>query len=119
MQMYDLPDHPVIRNMEATEYPDGKTPDNPMCPVCYEEDCGIVYVNADHAIVGCSHCVSKVDSDTVPSYLRKSDVPVCPICGKECEAAYLDRNGAPEGCDNCISEKDSWQVEECFLISLL
>lgn len=29
----DIPDHPVIRNMEATGYPDGKEPDYPHCPV--------------------------------------------------------------------------------------
>lgn len=25
----DVPDHPVIRNMERTGYPDGKSPDTP------------------------------------------------------------------------------------------
>lgn len=35
--MYDIPDHPVIRNLEATGYPDGKEPDYPHCPFCGEE----------------------------------------------------------------------------------
>lgn len=30
---YDLPDHPVIQNMERTGYPDGKEPIFPICPV--------------------------------------------------------------------------------------
>ena len=34
---YDLPDHPVIQNMERTGYPDGKEPIFPICPVCGEE----------------------------------------------------------------------------------
>lgn len=34
---YDLPDHPVIQNMERTGYPDGKEPTFPICPVCGEE----------------------------------------------------------------------------------
>ena len=31
--MIDLPDHPVIRNMERTGYPDGVTPEEPHCPL--------------------------------------------------------------------------------------
>ena len=35
--MPGIPDHPVIRNMEATGYPDGKYPKYPRCPVCGRE----------------------------------------------------------------------------------
>ena len=34
--MFDVPDHPVIRNMEATGYPDGRGPR--LCGRCSE--CG-------------------------------------------------------------------------------
>ena len=34
---YDLPDHPVVQNMERTGYPDGKEPRCPRCPICGEE----------------------------------------------------------------------------------
>lgn len=35
--MPGIPDHPVIRNMKATGYPDGKEPQYPHCPVCGKE----------------------------------------------------------------------------------
>lgn len=33
----DIPDDPVIQNMERTGYPDGKEPRYPRCPCCGEE----------------------------------------------------------------------------------
>lgn len=32
-----IQDHPVIRNLELTGYPDGQEPNYPICPICYEE----------------------------------------------------------------------------------
>ena len=49
---YDLPDHPVIQNMERTGYPDGKEPTFPICPVCGEE-CEEIFRDKDLNIVGC------------------------------------------------------------------
>lgn len=63
--MHDLPDHPVIRNLERTGYPDGKEPTYPRCPVCGEE-CDTIYKNADLDIVGCDNCVATVDAWEVP-----------------------------------------------------
>ena len=114
--MYEAPDNPVIWNMEHAGYPDGKIPESPRCPVCYEEDCGMVYFNSDHIPIGCDHCISKTDADIVPAYQRNSDVSACPICGQACEMAYIGKNNIPYGCDNCISQKDSWEAKECFLI---
>ena len=39
---YDLPDHPVVQNLERTGYPDGKEPHYPRCPICGEE-CETIY----------------------------------------------------------------------------
>ena len=47
---YDLPDHPVIQNMERTGYPDGKEPTFPICPVCGEE-CEEIFRDKDLNIV--------------------------------------------------------------------
>ena len=33
----NIPDHPVIRNMEATGTPDGKAEQYPRCPACGED----------------------------------------------------------------------------------
>lgn len=51
---YDLPDHPVIQNMERTGYPDGKEPTFPICPVCGEE-CEEIFRDKDLNIVGCDN----------------------------------------------------------------
>lgn len=58
---YDLPDHPVVQNLERTGYPDGKEPRYPRCPVCgYETD--MFYKDRDGWIIGCDKCVSTVDA---------------------------------------------------------
>lgn len=59
--MCDIPDHPVIRCMERTGYPDGKEPQYPHCPIC---DCetDTFYKNKDGDIVGCDECVTAVDA---------------------------------------------------------
>lgn len=60
--MYEhIPDHPVIRNMERTGYPDGKEPEYPRCPVCGEE-CEIFYRDKYLDVVGCDECISTVDA---------------------------------------------------------
>ena len=60
--MYEqIPDHPVIRNMEWTGYPDGKEPEYPRCPVCGEE-CEIIYRDKYLDVVGCDECISTVDA---------------------------------------------------------
>ena len=56
---YDLPDHPVIQNMERTGYPDGKEPTFPICPVCGEE-CEEIF--RDLNIVGCDICIKQSDA---------------------------------------------------------
>ena len=55
--MPDLPDHPVIRNLERTGYPDGEEPRYPKCPVCGGE-CETVYKTKD----GCDLCLRPVDA---------------------------------------------------------
>jgi len=55
---YDLPDHPVIQNMERTGYPDGKEPTFPICPVCGEE-CEEIFRDKDLNIVGCDICIKQ------------------------------------------------------------
>lgn len=60
-----LPDHPVIRNMERTGYPDGKEPEGPRCPICGSE-CETIYRNGGHEIVGCDECISVYDAEETP-----------------------------------------------------
>ena len=61
MSWNEIPDHPVVRNLMATGYPDGKEPEYPHCPVCGRE-CDTVYVNEDREIVGCGECISSRDA---------------------------------------------------------
>ena len=56
--MFDCPDHPVIRNMERTGYPDGREPEETACPVCgaFGED----FFLADGTVVGCDICLKRI-----------------------------------------------------------
>lgn len=47
----DLPDHPVIRNMERTGYPDGREPGIAHCPICGKE-CETIYRDQHGDIFG-------------------------------------------------------------------
>lgn len=59
--MLEIPDHPVIANLERTGYPDGKEPEPPLCPLCGGE-CEIIYrTKEDHEIVGCDLCIERID----------------------------------------------------------
>lgn len=57
----DIPNHPVIQNMERTGYPDGKAPVYPHCPVCGKE-CGTIYHDREGDIFGCDECIQTTDA---------------------------------------------------------
>ena len=57
----DLPDNPIIRNMERTGYPDGKEPPQPRCPICGQE-CETIYKDRALDIVGCDMCEESKDA---------------------------------------------------------
>ena len=59
--MSNIPDHPVIRNLERTGWPDGKEPSWSICPVCGAET-ETFYQDKDRAIVGCGACVRTLDA---------------------------------------------------------
>lgn len=61
MSYYDLPDHPIVQNMERTGYPDGKEPHYPICPVCGEET-DMLYKTINDEIIGCDNCIRSVDA---------------------------------------------------------
>ena len=50
------------------------------------------------------------DNPDPPEYA----VPVCPVCGRECEKVFFDSDYDIIGCDECISEKSAYEVEACF-----
>ncbi len=66
MNSYYLLDHPVIRNMERTGFPDGVEPECPHCPICGEA-CETVYLDAGGAYVGCSERITARDAWDMPS----------------------------------------------------
>lgn len=61
MSPNDLPDHPVIRRMERTGYPDGKEPEWPICPACGWET-EIYYKDEHGEILGCDGCIRSCDA---------------------------------------------------------
>ena len=65
MSLYKVPDHPTIKNMELSGYPDGKAPEVPVCPVCGRE-CGYVFCNRDDEIVGCDECIKEINAWDTP-----------------------------------------------------
>ena len=42
----------------------------------------------------------------------EQSMPVCPICGEECEEFYFDNDGKICGCENCVSVKKAVEYEE-------
>lgn len=56
-----IPEHPTITNMERTGFPDGKEPDYPICPVCFEE-CEDIYMDKYGDVFGCDQCVQRKDA---------------------------------------------------------
>lgn len=61
MPRLDIGDHPVIRNMERTGYPDGKEPEAYFCPVCGEECEKLFKHKSTSEIAGCDNCIEGVD----------------------------------------------------------
>ncbi len=62
--MYSVPDHPVIRNMELTGYPDGKEPR--VC--CWCDECGgEIYEGQTYYKIGsniyCEDCIDDARSE--------------------------------------------------------
>ena len=35
-------------------------------------------------------------------------IPICPICGKECDTVYLDNDDEVVGCEQCIGMADAY-----------
>ena len=36
-------------------------------------------------------------------------VPICPICGEECETIKRDTTGDICGCEHCVTDEDAWE----------
>lgn len=68
----EIPDHPVIRNLEATGYPDGKEPEYPHCPLCGEE-CETIYKDRYGAYVGCDVCIDTINAWDVSDCFPESE----------------------------------------------
>jgi hypothetical protein len=60
-EMYNLPDHPCIRNAERTGYEDGRAEKFPRCPICGKE-ADTIYKAKDDEIFGCDRCIKTVDA---------------------------------------------------------
>ena len=58
--MFTVPDHPIVRNMETTGYPDGREPKVPICPVCGKET--DTFYKHKGEVVGCGECIRSVDA---------------------------------------------------------
>lgn len=57
----NISDHPVIRNMKQTGYPDGIEPEIYHCPLCGAEcECAFKH-KATGEIVGCENCIESID----------------------------------------------------------
>ncbi len=56
-----IPDHPVIRSMERSGYPDGRQRGWPVCPICGQET-DTIWQNNNMEIVGCGECLHSRDA---------------------------------------------------------
>lgn len=57
--------------------------------------------------------INAMERTGYPSW-RRTDAPVCPICGAECSIVYKDATGDIVGCDECLTPTDATDEEECF-----
>lgn len=58
--MFDMPEHPVLQNMERTGYPDGREPSQPHCPICGAET-DTIYTDGVN-VQGCPECIMTMDA---------------------------------------------------------
>ena len=35
-------------------------------------------------------------------------IPICPVCGEECDTVYLDIDDEAVGCDQCVTLEDAY-----------
>ena len=52
--------------------------------------------------------------ETIPDYRPEPPawddyIPVCPVCGAECDTVYLDMNDDIVGCDRCINMEEAYE----------
>lgn len=40
---------------------------------------------------------------------NRKTIPICPVCGEECDTLYRDNFGNVVGCDNCVTNSDAWE----------
>ena len=50
----------------------------------------------------------------LPLEPEEGRMPLCPVCGQECEWVFRDDAGTIVGCDNCLEELDAWEVADCL-----
>lgn len=55
--MFEANDHPTVRNLLRTGYPDGHGPKEITCPTC-ESAPERFYENMDGIIIGCESCLT-------------------------------------------------------------
>lgn len=80
--VFHIPDHPVIRMMETTGYPDGKEPPEPRCPRCKTTLCEYIYRRAsDGRVMGCDICFnSELACEAPECYPEDDDYDWRPDC---------------------------------------
>lgn len=106
MGLYDVPDHPVIRNCERTGYPDGKTPEEPCCPRCGAE-CYETYRDKEGDVIGCDSCAH---------VSRHREDRLCPVCGNPMAFVlyHSEEKGEVLACDECVNKRDAASDPDCF-----
>ena len=60
MTSTQVQDHPVIRNLERTGYPDGVSERVPRCPICGAKT--DTYYKFKCEVIGCDNCVKPTDA---------------------------------------------------------
>lgn len=47
-----------------------------------------------------------------PGEPPQKPVPVCPVCGWDCNSYFINSNGEVIGCENCVKEMDAYEWRE-------
>lgn len=101
MNLYDIPDHPVVQNMERTGYPTANTPLEPVCPECNDQ-CDEFLFDELNQLIGCDSCVER-------KYPEEDEFPECPVCGVSNPEKIYMKDGEAVGCEQCVTCKDAYE----------
>ena len=51
----------------------------------------------------------KAGRECIGCGLCQGDIPICPVCGEECEEVYKNIENDIVGCNQCVTKSDAYE----------